>query len=180
MKKYIFVVISAFFLLSAESAYAFGTAQSHIQSPEEYVTSEAPAAFLAGSAVFPWREAVKKNISPEEAVLFDPMNDQLAEENPMKRVQWEVDHMDYADIVVVWLPKEDQTKPHTFSLTSLFEMGRFVQMKDKPLVVGIAPEYIRRDELVTQLKVLRPEVTVVNSLDALQEQLRAVALSCIH
>ncbi len=179
MRKY-FCIVGCFILLTFQNNYVFGLKQTHIQSPEEYVTSESPAVFLAGSAAFPWRECFKKNISPEEAVLLDPLNEDLTQNDPVRRIQWEADHINHADILLVWLPESDKTNHYTYSLTSLFETGRFVQMKEKPLLVGIAPGYIRRDELFTQLKVLRPEVVVVDSLEALEDQLRTFSLSYVH
>ncbi len=42
-----------------------------------------------------------------------------------------------------------------------------------PLLVGAHPDYARRDDVVTQTRLARPDVTVMDSLDALAELVRA-------
>jgi hypothetical protein len=106
--------------------------------------------------------------------LLDPT---YSNNDPWKRIdhiKWEHEHIEKADVLLVWLPANEGTKLHTLSFTTLFELGRFAQMKNKNLVMGIHPDYYKRNEVVLQLSILRPEVEIVSSLDELAGKLNSV------
>lgn len=159
-----------FFFCSFVSIHA-----QHVISPSEFVKekfSEKASVFLAGSAAYPWREHFKGMMATDQVVFLDPMNpdaDEICREHTLK---WEIEHINKADVLLVWVPKGEEASVKTLSLTTLFEVGRFVEMKNKPLVVGVEKGHYLRDELIGQLKFLRPDVIVVDSLDALATHLR--------
>ena len=45
-------------------------------------------------------------------------------------------------------------------------------MTNKPLYVGVQPEYKRREDVKIQTELVRPDVEVVYSLEMLAEQVR--------
>ncbi|MEC7839994.1 MAG: nucleoside 2-deoxyribosyltransferase domain-containing protein [Chlamydiota bacterium] len=147
----------------------------HIISPYEYQKSAfetKKSVFLAGSAALPWRENFKNKMQDDHVIFFDPMNSNAELISRSKTLKWEIDHIDKADVIIAWIPEGEPASTRTWSLTTLFELGRFVEMKRKPLIVGISPKHYMFAELLNQFKVLRPDAQVVSSLDEVIDRLR--------
>lgn len=146
-----------------------------IKTPDEYEKKEMKwkAIFLAGSAHYDWRESFIKSCCDEHFVFFDPISSkEYSTKFPLKRIRWEHRHISLADVFVVWIPKGMDKDAKTLSMTTLFECGRFVEQKNKPLFVGIEEGYVHRNELVNQLQQLRKDVIITDSLEALAKQVK--------
>lgn len=128
--------------------------------------------FLAGSAAYRWRDQFRIMMAEDKVVLIDPINYEFREPKRNLSLMWEVDHIEKADILLAWIPPGITTNPHTLSLTTLFELGRFIEMKHKPLFVGISQEHHMAQELTHQVTLLRPDAVIVHSLEDLAEKLR--------
>ncbi len=87
-------------------------------------------------------------------------------EEGLRQIKWEAEHLDKAACIIFWFPKE------TICPIVLFELGSW-SMTDKPIFVGIHPDYSRRFDVETQLEIRRPDVSTVYDLDTLADQLRA-------
>lgn len=133
---------------------------------------ETKSVFLAGSAAYRWRDRFKQMMADDELILLDPINYEKREPNREYSLMWEVDHIEKADILLTWIPSGEKSLPHTLSMTTLFELGRFAEMKDKSLIVGISTGHHMYSELVYQISQLRPDAVLVHSLEDLAEELR--------
>lgn len=144
-----------------------------VQSPEQYekINESEFALFLAGSVSYPWREELAQMIDSDYVVLLIPINDHAHLNNKDFRISWEHEHMKKADALLFWFPKGEANNSRTFSMTSLFELGRAIESMDQPLIVGIDPEYPLREELLLQLKLLRPDIKVYGSLEDIAKSL---------
>ncbi len=122
--------------------------------------------FLAGSSFYDWREDLIQAFSEKELTFFDPLY-----RVSMKRelgVAWEQKHIAEADVIVVWIPKGDLDNLRSLSITTIFELGRFVEMKDKPLIVGVHEDHPYKRELTLQLKGIKEDLEVFHHLEDLK------------
>lgn len=130
----------------------------YIKNPNVIQCEEKTTVFLAGGCLIPWREEFKKLLNGLPIVLLDPIG------NETGRPYWEHSNIDKADILLIWFPHIGDCRG------SLVELGRFLEMKNKPLFVGIDPQSPLYKEVIIQLKV-RPEVKIATSIEELSTQL---------
>jgi hypothetical protein len=90
-------------------------------------------------------------------LLSFPIDDPTAAE---AQIIWEYEQLRKADIILFWFPRE------TLRPIALYELGAW-SMTTTPLVVGTHPSYVRRQDVVTQTQLVRPDVQVVSTLDDL-------------
>lgn len=83
------------------------------------------------------------------------------------QIRWEHHHLNTASAILFWFPCE------TLCPIVLYELGAWSYRNIKPLFVGTHPDYQRRQDVVIQTHLVRPEITVVFSLDDLAEQVIA-------
>ncbi|MEO1378678.1 MAG: hypothetical protein AAFW70_31365, partial [Cyanobacteria bacterium J06635_10] len=66
--------------------------------------------------------------------------------------------------ILFWFPQE------SICPITLYELGSW-SMTDKPLFIGIHPNYPRRRDVEIQTGFVRPEINIVYSLEDLAEQI---------
>jgi hypothetical protein len=143
----------------------------YIQCPQTlHPQTNEPSLFLAGgiSNCPDWQTSLAAQLETTDWTLlnprradFDSSNTTLAEE----QILWEHDHLRLATAIAFWFP------PQTLCPITLYELGAW-SMTQKPLFVGTDPEYARRLDVMVQTRLVRPEIQVVDSLQALAEQIR--------
>lgn len=124
---------------------------------------EVPTAILAGGCLTPWRQEFIQMMEDAPILLLDPT------EPRDKRPLWEHTCIEKADILVVWFPDKGDCRG------SLIELGRFLEQKKKPLLVGADPKSAHCQEVRIQLQI-RPEVKLASSLEELAAQMQALVL----
>lgn len=142
----------------------------YVQCPEIY-NGKKKSLFLAGGITNcpVWQRNLVELLKETKLVLINPRRGEeliydLALEK--KQIKWEFYHLKKSSGVSFWFPKE------TLCPITLYELGKEVLSK-KPLFVGIHPDYLRKRDLEIQLKLIRPEVNLVYSLEDLAEQIKA-------
>jgi hypothetical protein len=125
--------------------------------------------FLAGTITgskFDWQGQVTEALKDFDVVIFNPRRDKNPEdiEDIREQIAWEFEMLRNADVISFWFGNE------TIAPITLFELGSW-SMTQKPLVVGVDPEYPRKFDVEVQLKLVRPEVKIVYSLDALSNEI---------
>ena len=99
-------------------------------------------------------------------VLFNPRRENFPIGDPLaapEQIKWEYDYLRMADAILFWFPCE------TICPIVLYELGAWSR-SDKPLFVGVHPDYRRRADVEIQTGLARPDVDIVYSLDALAAQ----------
>jgi hypothetical protein len=144
----------------------------YVEAPEEFEGNE-DAIFLAGgiSGCFDWQSRVAELLADSDLAVLNPrrrgafaMDDAaLARE----QIAWEFRHLRRAWGRLFWFP------PETLCPIALFELGAWSKEANAPLFVGTDPKYARRFDVVEQLRLARPEVRVVDSVEALAAQVIA-------
>lgn len=128
--------------------------------------SDGPCLFLAGgiSGCPAWQAPLASQLSHALAcwTLLDPRRElpPEAEAEIAAQIEWEHRHLRRAEAVLFWFPAE------TLCPITLYELGA-MSMTDKKLFVGVHPGYQRRNDVLHQTRLVRPEVNVVGDLDAL-------------
>ncbi len=132
-----------------------------------------------------WQLEVRDRLedSPDWLVLLNPKQRRWPIQDPnaaRDQIQWEFDHLQMASAVLFWFPQE------TLCPIALFELGKWLgkpiaiaqngasnpHQVYKPLFVGCHPNYARKFDVVTQVRLERKEVEVVHSLGDLVAQVQ--------
>jgi len=144
----------------------------YIEAPTEYERDrrEGPVLFLAGGITDTenWQIRIMNLLAEAELVLLNPRRRSFPAGDPnaeVAQIGWEYRHMQRADAVAFWFPGE------TLCPIALYELG--MQIGDgRSLFVGTHPDYQRRRDLDVQLRLARPEVRIVHTVEALAAQVR--------
>ncbi len=142
----------------------------YIEAPTIYMSQpHERAVFLAGGiAGCPdWQAWMVKRLGDASVTLLNPcrahfpINDPHAAE---AQIIWEFAHLRRAYAILFWFPSE------TLCPIVLYELGAW-SMTDKPIFIGVHPEYQRKSDVIIQTRLIRPHVQVVFSLEQLAQQI---------
>jgi len=127
--------------------------------------------FLAGGITGTpnWQQEIVKLLDATDLVLLNPRRANFPIGDPdaaQEQIQWEHKHLRMADAILFWFPKE------TLRPIVLYELGAW-SMTDKPIFVGVHPDYARRQDVEIQTGLVRPEVAIAYSLQELAAQVVA-------
>lgn len=136
----------------------------YIEPPEEY-DGKGKSLFLSGTirGAPDWQSEVVGLLKNEDLVLLNPRRKDFNASDPNAgevQVRWEHEHLRKATAISFWFSKEP-------ALTmTLYELGAW-SMTEKPIFVGVDPEYARRKDVEMQTRAARPDVKIVYSLETL-------------
>lgn len=84
-----------------------------------------------------------------------------------QQITWEFEHLRDADIVMFWFSK-GSVNPIT-----LYELGMWCNSTTRPTLVGIDPDYERKQDVFLQTRLARPELKIYNSLSSMIDEIAA-------
>jgi len=136
------------------------------KTPKQFVL------FLAGGITGcpDWQQRMVKLLNDTDYVLLNPRRADFPIHDPdaaNEQIIWEYDCLRKADVIQFWFAKE------TIQPIVLYELGAWAA-SNKPIFVGIHPEYSRRQDVEIQIKLARPSVKIVYSLRELSQQIKAI------
>lgn len=145
----------------------------YIEALDEF-DGNGPSLFLAGGITecVDWQKQVAEILAPLPITIVNPRRAQFPMGDPAaatRQIEWEHRHLRKASAILFWFPCE------TLCPITLYELGAW-SMTTKPLFIGTHPDYRRRDDVVIQTRLARPDVQVVHSLDDLLKQVHACSL----
>jgi len=85
-----------------------------------------------------------------------PIGDPNAAE---QQITWEFNHLRDADIIIYWFSRG------SLNPIVLFELGKWGLSSQRPILIGLDPEYERQQDVRIQTQLARPEITIFDSLD---------------
>jgi hypothetical protein len=143
----------------------------YIQAPDEYI-GRSPSIYLGGgiSDCENWQRRMVELLAGADLAVLNPRRASFPIDDPTaarEQIEWEFRHLRRATIKLFWFP------PQTLCPITLFELGASCA-SDAPLVVGADPEYRRREDVVIQMELARPDVRVVDRLEDLADQVRGL------
>ena len=145
-----------------------GKKMIYIEAPDNLET-RAKKLFLAGaiSGTPDWQSYLIDKIKDMDIAVYNPRRKNFNiydPSNAVEQIEWEFRALRKADCISFWFCKE------TVAPIALFELGAW-SATPKPLVVGADPEYERLLDITVQMRLARPDVVKVNSLDALASEI---------
>ena len=140
----------------------------YVECPEEYRGNE-KSLFMAGgiSNCNLWQPRYVELLKDTNLVLLNPRRKvYLDGEGVLERqITWEFNHLRRANAYSFWFPNE------TLCPITLFELGKKC-VSEKPFFLGIDPAYTRKRDLEVQLRLEKPELDIVYSLEDLAGQVK--------
>lgn len=116
-----------------------------------------------------WQATMIEKLKDVEGTLFNPRRKDFDVKDPSAsqiQIHWEFDHLRKADAISFWFPEE------SICPIALFELGAWSKSAGPHLFVGCHPGYKRLNDVVMQMRLVRPHLKVVSSLDDLIGQVR--------
>ena len=144
-----------------------------ITAPESVTRQEEASLFLAGgiSNCPNWQGEAIERLRPFPLTLFNPRRDTFSVGDTRaaeEQIQWEFTALRVASAILFWFPKE------SICPIALYELGFWAGQR-KPIVVGVPPEYPRKQDIEVQLRLLsrhgRGGIPLVYSFDELIKQI---------
>lgn len=98
-----------------------------------------------------------------DLIIFNPRRENFPIGDPneaLEQITWEHHYLRVADIILFWFPFD------TLCPIVLYELGAW-SMTEKPIFVGVHPDYKRRQDVEIQTKLARPDITIASSIQEL-------------
>jgi hypothetical protein len=135
-----------------------------VVAPDRPASPPRPGIFLAGgiSGVGDWQRDAIEHLRSAWPVVYNPRRADFPmgdETEGARQIRWEFDQLALADAILFWFSFET-TQPIV-----LYELGRWAASV-KPLAVGADPAYERRFDVIQQLGLARPGLTVHADLES--------------
>lgn len=89
-----------------------------------------------------------------------PINDPNAAE---EQITWEYLHLKNSDFIVFWFSRG------SLNPIVLFELGRWGLSGNKRIVIGIDPQYERKQDVIIQTKLSRPHTEILWSINEIAD-----------
>lgn len=139
----------------------------YIEAPEEF-DGQGQAIFCAGgiSNCPDWQSQMVELLKSSSWTILNPRSAKFAIDDPhssQKQIEWEYTHLRLAQVILFWFPSE------SICPIALYELGAW-SMTNKPLFIGIHPDYPRKQDIEIQTALVRPEIKIVYSLAELARQ----------
>lgn len=148
-----------------------------VECPAEYERDgDEASVFLAGgiTGCVDWQQEMRRLLDASssapvlglELVMINPRRGVYDFGDPAAaefQIDWEFRHLRKASAILFWFAAE-QLQP-----ISLYELGSW-SMTAKPIFVGVDPAYPRRQDVIVQTRLVRPEVTIAGTLEELAQQ----------
>lgn len=143
---------------------------NHIEAPRE--SDSQSGLFIAGGITGcpNWQTELIDRLDGHYVTVFNPRRKHFPMDDPTeakRQIEWEYKYLRQALAISFWFPKETQAP------ITLYELGAW-SMTNKPLFVGVHPDYARRQDVEIQTALVRPDVKIVYSIRDLAAQIREV------
>jgi len=142
----------------------------YVEAPGISPRTDMSSLFIAGgiSGCSNWQEILVPMLNDLDIVIFNPRRDNFPIHDPnaaQAQIEWEFNQLTTATVISFWFCKE------TLCPIVLYELGRWA-MSQKPIVVGMDPDYQRHQDVEIQMDLARPGLPIVYSLKALATSIR--------
>jgi hypothetical protein len=140
-----------------------GHDSNYIEAPTEW-ESDTPSIFLAGGITdCPDWQSEARRLIPTGVTVLNPRRENFPIHDPSasrQQIEWEFRHLHKATVVLFWFPAS-KTSPQPIAL---YELGRHAAL-GRSLVVGVEDGYLRTADVLIQLGLARPELSVLLTLE---------------
>jgi hypothetical protein len=131
--------------------------------------------FLAGGITGcpDWQAEIVDRLSDiEDLTILNPRRADFPIDDPSAaeaQITWEFRHLRQATLILFWFPKE------SICPIALYELGAWtVKPGFRQLLVGVDPEYSRRQDVVIQTRLVHPDLRIDSSVSGLVDSVRTL------
>lgn len=147
------------------------TTGRYVEAPTDY-DGDLPSVFLAGGITGcpMWQAQAYEQLADLPIAVLNPRRPNFPIHDPSAaptQIAWEFRHLHLADLVLFWFPDSGPV----IQPIALYELGAHAAT-GKPIVVGADVNYVRRQDVVLQLKHIRPNLIVWSTLEETVEVAR--------
>ncbi len=144
----------------------------YVECPQIYEGKE-KSLFIAGgiTGCSDWQNEFVNSLKDENIILFNPRREIFIESHlndltmTNEQISWEHNYLEKASATSFWFTSE------TLCPITLFELGKQL-MLNKPVFIGLHPNYARKLDVEIQVKLMRPEIEIVYDLNSLSAQVK--------
>lgn len=145
----------------------------YIEAPQKYEsTPNEKSIFIAGgiSGTKKWQPELVEMLKNQDITILNPRRKYYPDtpNAAQEQIEWEYEHMQKANAISFWFPKE------TLCPITLYELGK-ISAGNQKIFIGLDPEYKRKLDVEFQIKLARPDVQIVYSLEDLAKQIKGWA-----
>lgn len=120
--------------------------------------------FLAGgiSGCRDWQSEIVSKLYPLDIILYNPRrkNFDISNKNiTVEQITWEEEKLRQADIIAFYFCRE------TSCPITLYELGVANATRYKPVIIGMDPDYSRREDVEIQTRLKKPDTLITYNLD---------------
>ena len=131
---------------------------------------ESPSIFMCGGITLcpDWQANVIEGLSGvKKGFLLNPRRDNwdMAVDKAEAQIEWEHHRILWADAHLFWFAQE------TLQPIALFELGK-VLAYNRPLFIGVHPQYPRKRDVVHQTHLMRPDVQIRKTIGSLVQDVK--------
>jgi len=145
-----------------------------IEAPETFFNKNLTSLFLAGGITNcpMWQNQLIDLLKDQnDLVIYNPRRKNFPIDDPhaaKQQITWEYHYLKKCDAISFWFSKG------SLNPIVLYELGLHGNSDDRLIFIGMDKEYERRQDVIIQTKLARPDINIVYSLDDLAEQIKEV------
>jgi len=145
-----------------------------IEAPQEYWNNKETSLFIAGgiTGCENWQQTLIKLLKDQDdLVIYNPRRKNFPIHDPnaaKQQITWEYDYLKQCDMISFWFSKG------SLNPIVLYELGMHGNSSDRLIFVGMDTEYERKQDVIIQTKLARPEIKIVYSLEDLAKQIQNI------
>lgn len=151
----------------------------YIECPQPYYPTfdDDLSVFLAGGITGcpRWHDTATALLADYPVIVLNPNRTHFPIDDPNaadEQIRWEFDGLVKASGILFWFPDSGPV-PQPIAL---YELGRYAAL-DRRIAVGADPDYCRRTDVLVQLDLARPDITVRATLEeTVQDMCRSLNL----
>lgn len=131
-----------------------------------------PDIFLAGGVTYSpnWQKEALEMLADTDLIVANPRRDEIVSavgDTARRQIIWEFENLKSAKVVLFWFPNAE-------TIITFLELGKELARKSN-IVVGVDPDYNRRFDIETQVRLELPRAVIYTTLD---ETVRAAVELC--
>jgi len=145
-----------------------------IEAPKKYFDKNLTSLFLAGGITNcpDWQQELIHYLKDaEDLIIYNPRRKNFPIHDPNaanEQITWEYNYLKKCDIISFWFSRG------SLNPIVLYELGMHGNSGDKLIFIGMDKEYERKQDVIIQTKLARPDIKIVYDLKDLANQIQSI------
>jgi hypothetical protein len=150
-----------------------------VEAPNKYSAEEESfwlgrnliSLFLAGGITDcpDWQQDLIEKIKDlPDLVVYNPRRKYFPMDDPNEsriQIEWEYEYLRDSDIIIFWFSRG------SLNPIVLYELGRWGNSSDKKIIIGLDPQYERKQDVIIQTELSRSDVKFFSSIPEIAEEI---------